>query len=252
MIESAAVETLLVYQVSRAATTPNFRRPPHREGTIRVERLLPKIRKALDHDPMNLFYPFLHWRHFLSGVYLFNGNRARIHPTARIERRRGGFLQFGTFWYLWRSRGGLHLMENSRLIVTGKVVVGDGAIIWLHPGAVLELGANTLINPNTKIVVKESVRIGQDCAISWDVLITDADWHFFLAPGGTKKKDTSPVEIGDHVWIGARCTVLKGSRVGSGAVIGAHSVVTGHVPPKSVFRNAYAQQVRTDVEWVKW
>ncbi len=143
-------------------------------------------------------------------------------------------------------------MEHSRLIVSGKVVVGDGVIIWLHPGAVLELGADTLINPNTKIVVKESVRIGRDCAISWDVLITDADWHYFIDSRGFRKKDTAPVVIGDHVWIGARATILKGTTIGAGAVVGAHSVVTGHVPAGSIFRNAYAQEVRKQVEWVKW
>jgi acetyltransferase-like isoleucine patch superfamily enzyme len=143
-------------------------------------------------------------------------------------------------------------MEDSRLVITGKVVIGDGAVIFLEPGAVLELGADTLINPNTKILVKESVRIGGDCAISWDVLITDADWHFFLDTEGRKKKDSAPVEIGDHVWIGARSTILKGSRIESGAVIGASSVVSGHVHANSIVRGECAQELRRDVTWVKW
>lgn len=213
--------------------------------------LFSSMKKALAHDPRNLWYPLRYWRAFLSGVYLFNGNRLMKHPTARIECR-NGHIQFGSFWYLWRSRGGIQLMERARLIVTGKVLLGDGVMIYLEPGAVLELGANTLINPNSRILVKEAVRIGEDCAISWDVLITDADWHFFLDAQGARKKDSSPVEIGDHVWIGARSTILKGSRIDSGAVVGAHSVVAHHVQANTVVRGDLAQEIRRDVRWVKW
>ena len=61
---------------------------------------------------------------------------------------------------------------------------------------------------------------------------------------------TAPIEIGDHVWIGARCTILKGSRIDSGAVIGATSLVTGHVHAKSLSCASSCQEVRRNVEWI--
>lgn len=42
------------------------------------------------------------------------------------------------------------------------------------------------------------------------------------------------VEIGHDVWLGFRAVVLSGSTVGTGAVIGAGSVVAGHIPPYAV------------------
>ena len=40
--------------------------------------------------------------------------------------------------------------------------------------------------------------------------------------------------IGDDVWIGVNCTFLSGVKVGTGAVIGAGSVVVKDIPPYSI------------------
>ena len=40
--------------------------------------------------------------------------------------------------------------------------------------------------------------------------------------------------IGRDVWIGARCIILQGVKIGDGAVIGAGSVVTKDVPENSI------------------
>lgn len=40
--------------------------------------------------------------------------------------------------------------------------------------------------------------------------------------------------VGNDVWIGQNVTVLPGSRIGDGAVIGANSVVSGEIPPYTV------------------
>ena len=42
------------------------------------------------------------------------------------------------------------------------------------------------------------------------------------------------IVIGDDVWIGMNCTVLKGVTIGEGSVIGAGSVVTHDIPAWSV------------------
>ena len=55
----------------------------------------------------------------------------------------------------------------------------------------------------------------------------------------------SPVRIGPDVWMGTRVTILRGSRVGRGSVLGAHAVVRGRIPPYSVAVGAPARVVNS-------
>ena len=54
-----------------------------------------------------------------------------------------------------------------------------------------------------------------------------------LSPIGDPKKRpvmrSRPVIIGDDVWIGFNATILKGVRIGAGAVIQPGALVTDHV-----------------------
>lgn len=45
-----------------------------------------------------------------------------------------------------------------------------------------------------------------------------------------QKNSVAPVHIGSDVWISANVTILKGSIIHDGAVIGAKSLVKGEIP----------------------
>lgn len=48
-------------------------------------------------------------------------------------------------------------------------------------------------------------------------------------------QESSPVTIGNDVWIGARSIIMDGVTIGNGAIIGANTVVTKDIPPYAVF-----------------
>jgi acetyltransferase-like isoleucine patch superfamily enzyme len=69
-------------------------------------------------------------------------------------------------------------------------------------------------------MVKKFLFIGYDFLCSWNVFITDCDWHYI----GTKIKQID-TKIGDHVWITCNCSVLKGSDIGSNSILSNGTVV---------------------------
>ncbi len=121
----------------------------------------------------------------------------------------------------------------------------SGGYISVADNAVLNLGKG-FVNNNVKISCFEKITIGDDVKISEDVLIRDSDNHRIVRSGYIK---TAPITIGNHVWIGARATILKGVTIGDGAVIAAGAVVTKNVPPNSLVGGVPARIINNTIEW---
>jgi acetyltransferase-like isoleucine patch superfamily enzyme len=68
-----------------------------------------------------------------------------------------------------------------------------------------------------------------------------ADIHRPIKDQGIVK---TPVRIGPDCWLGTKVTVLRGTRIGRGCVLGAHSVVRGDVPDYSIAVGSPAKVVR--------
>lgn len=72
--------------------------------------------------------------------------------------------------------------------------------------------------------------------------VTTYPFHVF---GGEWQENTPPhmeqlprkgdTVIGNDVWIGRECVIMPGVKIGDGAIVAARSVVTGDIPPYTVF-----------------
>ena len=105
-----------------------------------------------------------------------------------------------------------------------------------HPDSEIIIGPNTHINNDFVIIAEKSVQIGANCLIGTRCEILDSDFHSL----SKEKRDmdipatSKSVIIHDNVFIGNNVKILKGVRIGAGAVIGNSSLVTKDVPPCSV------------------
>jgi len=132
-----------------------------------------------------------------------------------------------------------------------KIVIGDNCHIenFVRLNAALngsiELGANTYVGKSTVINSWDRVTIGPYGLISGDVMIIDADHDtkkgIIMNERDIKK---APIDIGKNVWIAWGATVLKGVKIGDGAVIGAGSVVTRDIPPYAIAAGVPARVIK--------
>ncbi|MGZ3582222.1 MAG: acyltransferase [Ktedonobacterales bacterium] len=127
------------------------------------------------------------------------------HPRPRVINR-GGIIECGNSSFFPGVR--LECLKG------GRIAIGDG----------------TYLNRNTEIIAQRDVRIGRNCKIAWDVVITDTDQHGV----GNRPVLARPVIIEDEVWIGCRALILKGVTIGKGAIIGAGAIVTKDVPARAI------------------
>ena len=151
--------------------------------------------------------------------------------------------------------------DGSRLVIGEQVVLCSWsrwtALGVSHPvvlrtltaGAVLRIGRDTGISGGS-FCAAVGIDIGERCLIGADVMVSDTDFHSIDPQGRSTNTDWSRirsarVRIGNDVFIGARAVILKGVEIGDGAVIGAGSVVTRSVPPRTISAGIPAVVLRT-------
>ena len=143
---------------------------------------------------------------------------------------------------------GLILKENAKLDVLGHFKVFYGAEICIYQNGMLSLKTG-YINSGAQIRCMEKITIGTQCAIGRNVMIMDFDAHKIHYESGGENLITAPVTIGNHVWVGAGATSLKGVTIGDGAVVGAGSVVTRNIEPNTIVAGNPARVIRRNVIW---
>lgn len=114
------------------------------------------------------------------------------------------------------------------------------------------IGSGVTCTDNAYISTAENsrVEIGDDCMLATAVQIRADDAHpIFSVETGQRINMPSSIIIRDHVWIGARSTLLGGTYIGEGSVIGFGSIVKGEFPNNCILTGTPARVVRKDIAW---
>lgn len=156
-------------------------------------------------------------------------------PMCRVDREAKIALKHGTIDASPRSFIG----KGTHLAIIGTA----------EAPAMLSLGRNSRIGARSRINVRSSLTIGDNCEFSWLVQILDSDFHTMTYMDGRRSTVTKPIKIGNHVLIGTGAIILKGVTIGDGAVIGAGSVVSKDVPPNTIVAGNPALPVGKVADW---
>lgn len=119
-------------------------------------------------------------------------------------------------------------IENHALI-SSKISIGD------YSG----IGEGARIYGTT--VIGKDVMMGRECIIVTQNHSFDRTDIPMREQGAQEEK---PVLIGNDVWIGHRVTILPGSKIGDGVIIGAGAVVSGEIPAYTIVGGVPAKVIR--------
>ena len=112
-------------------------------------------------------------------------------------------------------------------------------------GARLQVGNNCWIGANCYLSPKQEIRIGDNCLIAAGCALYDFDHGIAMGSGWIKDQvcPAAAICIEDDAWLGHGVTVLKGVRVGVGAVVAAGSVVTKSIPDYEIWAGVPARKI---------
>ena len=109
----------------------------------------------------------------------------------------------------------------------------------------IKIGKGTAVNHNTVIFGTGGVTIGASVMIAPNVVIASHN-HVYsdrtkpMKDQGLEKRE---IVIEEDVWLGSGAQITPGCRIGKGSIIAAGAVVTGDVPPYSIFGGVPARQI---------
>jgi acetyltransferase-like isoleucine patch superfamily enzyme len=149
-------------------------------------------------------------------------------------------------------------VARDRIRVGENTIIRGELLVFPHGGEI-EIGAWCFVGHGSFIWSADQIRIGDRCLISHRVNIHDTDSHSddpalrhrqFAAiatagqPSMLPEVRTAAVSIADDVWIGFNASILKGVRIGRGAIIGAGSLVKRDVEAWTVVTGNPARVLR--------
>jgi|ERR1035437_1325039 galactoside O-acetyltransferase len=165
-----------------------------------------------------------------ASTFILNNSIVRFDVVDKIENRK--YVKIG-------KRGIINanfIFESGK----GEVIIGDN----VHLGGV-------------NFISRNKIEVDNDVTMAWGITIYDHNSHSIyweerkrdnlqcyedyvncngnnIANKDWSKVISQPIHISKKVWIGFNVIILKGVRIGEGAVVGAGSVVTKDVPAWSV------------------
>ena len=114
-------------------------------------------------------------------------------------------------------------------------------------GGVAEIGNDTVFNARTKIYIEDKLTIGDTVQFGWETQFFDTDFHYSLnVEKNTVRRKTKPIVIGSNVWVGNRCSIMKGAILPDNCIVASNSVVNKNLSadgPYSTFAGIPAYKV---------
>ena len=147
---------------------------------------------------------------------------------------------FASIWYGGRLKCGqlsmigkntsIHIFKGGKIICKGRIIIDDSVMLYAK-GKII-IGENFCINRYSRIVAHEKIEIGDNVTIGQMVSILDHDHKYKMSDDNLELEGytSAAVHIKSNIWIGDKCTILKGITIGNNVVIGANTLVHKDVP----------------------
>lgn len=133
-------------------------------------------------------------------------------------------------------------------LIYGKSIVFGKKVTWrkrfnlaIESEAKVEIGENCFFNNDCSINAMHQVTIGADTLFGENVKIYDHNHKFNRTKNvADQGYSVGEVSIGRNCWICSNVTILKGTRIEDGCVIGAGCVISGLIPANTIVRPSKA------------
>ena len=181
-------------------------------------------------------FQFIKYNFFSKKVVTDNAHNGYIYftPYCRVQIEKGAKIELHGPLVVGKKRiesskqeTRLWMQSNSKMIVYDWASFGYGSNIEVYKGATLEIGS---LSSNSEFVMicGKHIKLGSPVNVARGCTIRDTNGHIVAVQGYRESRD---VEIGNHTWVCSDSTIMPGSFIGDGSIVGACSYISKKVPP---------------------
>lgn len=156
----------------------------------------------------------------IKGIFL----RIRFMISKRVRIDRKCTVQGpGSVSFVCKEKGTICLKEH--------VQIRAPFYSYVYMNGEVSIGKNCFFNRNCSITSLKRIMIGDHCLFGNNVVIVD---HNHIFDNNDEDNSYKEIIIGNNVWVGANVTILKGVKIGDGAIIASGSVVNKDIEPYTI------------------
>ena len=132
------------------------------------------------------------------------------------------------------------IKKGSKLLIGKNLRARNNISFRIYNNGNVLIGDNCFFNDGCSINCQEKIIIGNNLICGQNVMFFDHDHDY---KNDINNFTTKEIVVGDNVWIGANCIILKGVTIGNNVVIAAGTIVMNDVSSDTVI---YQKKNRID------
>lgn len=181
----------------------------------------------------------------------YKGAAIEIHPDAKLYLKANACINYTPFYPRGNQTAVFQLRDGSETYVDNRLELGYGSTLSVAANAQLRMGY-FMPRANSNIICKKKMTIGNAVLGGRNACIFDSDFHPLMDENFKQINPDKELQIEDNVWYGSNVTLLKGSYVGHGSVIGSGSIVTGKIEPETLYVDKRVHDDKRKVHYWEW
>lgn len=155
--------------------------------------------------------------------------------------------------YFYFKNASLSFGNNIKIAgFSTKVNIGNNCsfykncIFEFSENSTLIIGNNFVLSYGVIISCNKSIKIGDDVQIGEYTSIRDTthDYSDLGVPIKYNADISKEISIGNNVWIGRGCIILPGTIIEDGVVVGANSIIKGHLKKDNIYAGSPIKHIK--------
>ncbi len=146
---------------------------------------------------------------------------------------------------------------KSAISIKGKLVLKGNGVHAFGPGTtlsigkygILTLGNNFTASVRNRISCGYSITIGDDNMWSFDNVIMDSDAHQICDEQGNVINYNKEIVFGNHVWLGCRNIIMKGTVIPDGCMVASGSKISSKYTEPNCIITSGKKIIKQNIIW---